>query len=85
MTQKQWTAIDQYFEGHLIPADNVMTAIIEASDAAGLPQHNVAPNQGKLLMLLVQMCGARRILEIGTLGGIARYGWRGHCRRTANW
>jgi predicted O-methyltransferase YrrM len=40
-----------------------------AFDAAGLPQHNVSPPQGKLLHLLVKLQGARRILEIGTLGG----------------
>lgn len=67
--QEQWTALDRYFEGHLIPEDAVMMAVMAASDAAGLPQHNVAANQGKLLLLLAQMVGARRILEIGTLGG----------------
>ena len=45
-----------------------LTAALEASEAAGLPPINVAPNQGKLLMLLAQMIGARRMLEIGTLG-----------------
>lgn len=69
MNQKQWTAVDRYFEGHLIPTDDELSAVIELSDRAGLPQHNVAPNQGKLLMLLAQMMGARRVLEIGTLGG----------------
>jgi predicted O-methyltransferase YrrM len=44
-------------------------AALKASDAAGLPQIQVAPNQGKFLMLLAQAQGARRILEIGTLGG----------------
>lgn len=69
MNQETWSAVDQYFNDALIAADPVLDAALEASDAAGLPQHNVAPNQGKLLMLLAQMQGARRILEIGTLGG----------------
>jgi predicted O-methyltransferase YrrM len=69
MNQTTWSAVDQYFNDALIPADPVLNAALEASDAAGLPQHNVAPNQGRLLMLLAQMQNARRILEIGTLGG----------------
>jgi predicted O-methyltransferase YrrM len=69
MNQEMWTAIDQYFNDALMSDDPVLDAALEASDAGGLPQHNVAPNQGKLLMLLAQMQGARRILEIGTLGG----------------
>jgi predicted O-methyltransferase YrrM len=69
MNQEMWTAVDQYFNDALMSGDAVLDAALEASDAGGLPQHNVAPNQGKLLMLLAQMQGARRILEIGTLGG----------------
>lgn len=69
MSQTQWTAVDHYFSQHLMPPDPVLEAALADSDAAGLPQINVAPNQGKLLYLLAQMQGARRILEIGTLGG----------------
>jgi predicted O-methyltransferase YrrM len=69
MTQSQWTAIDGYFNSRLLPSDPVLEAALSASDAAGLPQIAVAANQGKLLMLLAQTVGARRILEIGTLGG----------------
>ena len=46
-----------------------MDAALQATEEAGLPPINVAPNQGKLLMLLARAIGARRILEIGTLGG----------------
>jgi predicted O-methyltransferase YrrM len=46
-----------------------MDAVLRASAAAGLPPHNVSPNQGKLLQLLARIQGARSILEIGTLGG----------------
>lgn len=66
---QQWTAVDQYFTDLFIPPDPALEAALAASDAAGLPPHNVAPNQGKLLMLLAQIHGARTILEIGTLGG----------------
>ena len=64
-----WTAIDAYLEDCLVPGDDVLDAALEASQKAGLPRINVAPNQGKLLMLLARAIGARRILEIGTLGG----------------
>jgi predicted O-methyltransferase YrrM len=69
MTLSQWTKVDDYFAGLFVPPDPVLDAALAASDAAGLPAINVAPNQGKLLMLLARMKGARRILEIGTLGG----------------
>ncbi|MFI5011761.1 MAG: O-methyltransferase [Hyphomicrobiales bacterium] len=69
MTQKRWTAVDDYFTDLFVPQDPVLEATLEASEAAGLPAINVAPNQGKLLMLLARIQGARRILEIGTLGG----------------
>lgn len=64
-----WDAVDTYIEQSLIPADPILDAALEASETAGLPTINVAANQGKLLMLLARMSGARRILEIGTLGG----------------
>lgn len=69
MTQKLWTAVDDYIADALVPPDAALDGALAASEAAGLPAINVAPNQGKLLMLLARMAGARRILEIGTLGG----------------
>ena len=69
MNQAQWTAVDDYFSAALIPHDDVLEAALRASEAAGLPAHNVAPNQGKLLMLLALSIGAKTILEVGTLGG----------------
>jgi predicted O-methyltransferase YrrM len=65
----QWTAVDRYITDLLVPSDPVLDEALKASEAAGLPPHNVSPNQGKLLMLLAQILGARTILEIGTLGG----------------
>ncbi|MBD2412329.1 methyltransferase [Nostoc calcicola FACHB-389] len=69
MTQEQWTAVDLYLTDLFVPSDSVLDAVLETSAAAGLPPHNVSPNQGKLLLLLAQLQGARTILEIGTLGG----------------
>lgn len=64
-----WRQVDDYLVGALQPADPALDAALAASAEAGLPAINVAPNQGKMLMLLAQAAGARRILEIGTLGG----------------
>ncbi len=69
MPQEQWTAVDRYFSDTLVQGDPVLEEALRASDAAGLPAINVADNQGKFLMLLALMRGARRILEVGTLGG----------------
>ncbi|WP_327694536.1 O-methyltransferase [Streptomyces sp. NBC_00459] len=70
MSESQhWEDVDDYFTGLLAPADEALEAALRDSDAEGLPHINVAPNQGKLLQLLAQIQGARRILEIGTLGG----------------
>lgn len=69
MSKEQWTAVDRFITDQLVPADPALDEALRASAAAGLPPINVAPNQGKLLMLLAKLQGARRILEIGTLGG----------------
>ena len=64
-----WDAVDRFIADHLLENDPALQAALEASEAAGLPAINIAANQGKLLMLLAQAISARRILEIGTLGG----------------
>jgi predicted O-methyltransferase YrrM len=69
MTQKTWTAVDNYVSEMLVGPDAVLKAALEASADAGLPEIAVAPNQGKLLMLLARSIAARNILELGTLGG----------------
>jgi caffeoyl-CoA O-methyltransferase len=69
MTQKQWTAVDDYITGLFVPPDPALDAAIEATSEAGMPLINVAPNQGKLLHILALVSGARSILEIGTLAG----------------
>ncbi|HUJ44989.1 MAG TPA: O-methyltransferase [Opitutaceae bacterium] len=68
MTQEQWTAVDRHLTNLLVPPESALEAALAASAAAGLPPIHVSPVQGKLLQLLAQMQGARRILEIGTLG-----------------
>jgi predicted O-methyltransferase YrrM len=69
MNQERWTEVDRYIAALLAPPDAALDAAIEASAQAGLPEIQVAPNQGKLLQLLAGAVGARSILEIGTLGG----------------
>ena len=61
--------IEKYIESLFVRPDAVLAQNISDADAAGLPAIHVAPNQGKLLYLLTKMCGASRVLEIGTLGG----------------
>jgi len=67
--QDQWTEVDRYISDLLVPSDPVLDAALEASAAAGLPTIQVSPTQGKLLHILARSLGARKILEIGTLGG----------------
>ncbi|MFI7007226.1 O-methyltransferase [Streptomyces sp. NPDC050145] len=63
------TAVDAYLSELLAPADEALAAALADSEAAGLPRINVSATNGKLLHLLALTQGARRILEIGTLGG----------------
>src|SRR5690606_29121174 len=64
-----WTDVDRYITDLFIPDDPISDQVLMNCARAGLPSHNVAPNQGKLLMLLAMVRGAVSILEIGTLGG----------------
>lgn len=68
-TQTPWSTVDAYLSGVVLPPDPALEDAIRASEAAGLPQIQVSPLQGKLLHLIALMRGARAILEIGTLGG----------------
>src|SRR5689334_12409261 len=61
--------VDAYLVDALLEPDEALSGALERSAAAGLPPISVAPNQGKLLQLLVRMSGARHVLEVGTLGG----------------
>jgi predicted O-methyltransferase YrrM len=64
-----WEAIDEFIAEHFLEEDPALDAALKTSDAAGLPPIQVAPLQGKLLMMLATAVGARNVLEIGTLGG----------------
>ena len=64
-----WSAVDEYFVERLIHSDDVLEAALADSATEGLPAISVTPTQGKFLALLVKLVNARRILEIGTLGG----------------
>ena len=69
MSEKDWGAVDEYIAEQLLAdADPVFEAALRANAAGGLPAIDVSPAQGKFLHLLVKIAGARRILEIGTLG-----------------
>lgn len=83
MAQEQWTAVDRYITDLLVPADPVLESALTESAHAGLPAINVAPNQGKLLYLLARMLGARKILEVGTLGGYSTI-WLGRALRDSS-
>ena len=69
MYDNTWDTVDDYLVALLSPSDEALTGALVDSDAAGLPPIAVAPNQGKMLELLARATAARRILEIGTLGG----------------
>lgn len=69
MSDAVWRAVDQYFEDRLVGEDEALSAAIRESAAAGLPAIAVSAAHGKLLNLLAMSIGARRILEVGTLGG----------------
>jgi predicted O-methyltransferase YrrM len=61
--------IDDYIEGLFSANDEVLEEALRSSERNGLPRINVSANEGRLLYMLAKMCGARKILEIGTLGG----------------
>lgn len=69
MSDPRWTAVDDYIAGHLLGDDPVQAATLAANAAGGLPEIDVSATQGKMLHLFARMAGARRILEVGTLGG----------------
>ena len=68
MPEQVWADVDDFFTSNLLPADDVLRATLETNVAEELPPIAVTPLQGKLLHLLARACGARHILEIGTLG-----------------
>jgi predicted O-methyltransferase YrrM len=70
LDEKRWSDVDEYLVRKLVkPDDEALDEALTESDRGGLPAINVSPCHGKLLNLIARMIGARRILEIGTLGG----------------
>ncbi len=69
MSQDQWTAVDDFVSGTLIPRDPVFENSLVRSAKSGLPDHHVSAPQGKLLHILARSHAARSILELGTLAG----------------
>ena len=66
---ERWQAVDDYIAAKLLGDDDVLATTLANNEAQGLPPIDVSAAQGKMLFLLAQMAGARRILEVGTLGG----------------
>jgi predicted O-methyltransferase YrrM len=69
VSEQRWDDVDEYVGDLLIGGDRALQAALRASEAAGLPAIALTPPQGKLLHLIARIRGARRILEVGTLGG----------------
>ena len=65
---EHWSKVDSYFADLLAPSDQALSAALRENETHGLPAHDVSATQGKLLALFVQMIGAKRVLEVGTLG-----------------
>ncbi len=68
-TRRLLRGIDDYVANLFAPPDEALEAALRESEREGLPAINVSATQGKLLQMLVEISGARKILEIGTLGG----------------
>jgi predicted O-methyltransferase YrrM len=67
--EKIWAEVDDYLAGLLAPHDAALTQALDTNHAAGLPSIDVPPLLGKFLDVMIRTTGARRVLEIGTLGG----------------
>ena len=69
METKIFSDVDKYISDLLAPKDEVLSGVIKSLDDEGLPQYSVSANQGKFLQVMMMACGAKRVLELGTLGG----------------
>src|SRR5262245_50099890 len=69
MTQQLFEAIDQYICKFFAPADEALQAVVESIKKNNIPQISISASQGKFLQVLVKLCSAKTILEIGTLAG----------------
>jgi len=62
-------AVDTYIDGLFVETDDILDAVLARAADAGLPDFHVSPGQGKLLYLMAKIIGAKRVIEVGTLGG----------------
>ena len=67
-TPDVWRRVDAYLTDTLVGHDDALERAVAEQRAAGLPAIEVAPVNGKLLHLMARISGARRVLEVGTLG-----------------
>jgi predicted O-methyltransferase YrrM len=72
----EWIATEKFLSDVVVHPDPALLRAVQSAAEAGMPAIEVAPNAGKLLKLLVQLSGARRVLEIGTLAGFSTI-WMG--------
>ena len=70
-TTPHWTAVEDFLTERVVRPDSSLSRAVTSALEAGMPPIEVAPNAGKLLKLLVQISGSRRVLEIGTLAGFS--------------
>ncbi len=82
MDERRWNDVDNYLGSQLLEDDPVLNRVSETSQQSGLPAIAVSPLQGKFLYLLARLIGARKVLEIGTLGGYSAI-WLGRALPTA--
>ncbi len=82
--KEQWFQVDRYIADSLVEQDDALLQALATNAAAGLPAHDVAPNQGKLLQLFARMVNAKRILKSARWAATAPSGWRVRYRRVAN-
>lgn len=69
MDTEIFSKVDKYISDLLAPEDKALTDAIKSLDSEGLPQHSVSANQGKFLQVMMIVCNAKKVLELGTLGG----------------
>jgi predicted O-methyltransferase YrrM len=69
MNTEIFTKVDKYISNLLAPEDKALTETIKSLDIEGLPQHSISANQGKFLQVMMILCNAKKVLELGTLGG----------------
>ena len=67
--ERQWRAVDAYLAETIVKQDGALDAALAESEEAGLPPIEVSPPHAKMLHLIARLMGARKALEIGTLGG----------------